>query len=455
MHQNKDAPMNAIAKIQHPSHTENLEQQITQLASNINAANYKLLTLIAEFDSNRGWAKWGSKSCAHWLNWKCGIALGAAREKVRVANALIALPKVADAFASGQLSYSKARAITRIASSENEDSLLMIAEHGSASHIEKTVRGFRRVSREKAQSAQDARELKYYWGDDGLLHVKATLSAEQGALFLKALELASHSLEDDEWKTQQEETENDKYVSAETLPESVAHLAPEKRGRRAQLRADALVMMAESQLEQSGTACKTADRYQVLIHADVSKALPRYALEDGPSLAEETVKRVCCDASVSHVVSRDSEPVSIGRKSRTIPPPMRRALQLRDGGCRFPGCCSTRFVDGHHIQHWSAGGETSLKNLVLLCRHHHRLVHEGGYSVVRSSAGELLFHRPDGVPLREVPLSPDAQTLPFVPLSKWYWKGDRMDYGIAVESLVIKREKALRVSAETHLIGQG
>ncbi len=428
--------MNAIVKLPPPSShatsIEILEQQITQLAANINAANYRLLVLIAEFDNQRGWASWGCKSCAHWLNWKCGIALGAAREKVRVAHALAGLPKVAAAFASGQLSYSKARAITRIGSSENEDTLLMIAEHGSASHIEKTVRHFRRVTKEKAQAEHDKRSLKYYWDDEGKLVVQATLSAEQGAVFLKALDLTVTRLEEDEWKTEQEATKAGKTVSAETLPI-----------RKKRLRADALAMMAEDQLAHSGEACKTADRYQVLIHADVSRGLPRYGLDDGPSLAEEAVKRVCCDASVSHVVSRDGEPVSIGRKSRTIPPPMRRALQLRDGGCRFPGCCSARFVDGHHIQHWSEGGETSLENLVLLCRHHHRMVHEGGFSVVRASSGELVFHRPDGRRVPEAPElnAPDVE-LPAVPASKWYWKGGRMDYGHAVEVLALRRERA-------------
>ncbi len=445
--------MNAIAKPcftnSNPVDLTQLEQDITQLASNINAANYQLMLLIAEFDKHRGWAKWGCRSCAHWLNWKCGIALGAAREKVRVARALGELPKVSAAFASGQLSYSKARAITRVASAENEDQLLMIAEHGSASHIEKTVRHFSRVTREKAQAEHSKRCLRYYWDDNGNLVVHARLNAEQGALFLKALNTTADTLEQDEWKTGQEETAEDKNVSAETLPATVAHLAPEKPQRRMSRRADALVMMAECQLENLSSSCKTADRYQVSIQVDVAGTETTCGLEDGPALAEETVKRVCCDASVSQVLSRNGEPLSIGRKARTIPPPMRRALQRRDGGCKFPGCCSSRFVDGHHIQHWSGGGDTSLNNLVLLCRHHHRLVHEGGYCVTRSASGELVFHRPDGVCIHPVPQMPDSSALPRVARSKWFWKGDTMDYGLAVETLVLKRERVKRVSAET------
>jgi len=87
----------------------------------------------------------------------------------------------------------------------------------------------------------------------------------------------------------------------------------------------------------------------------------------------------------------NGEPLSIGRRSRSIPPPMRRALRIRDSGCRFPGCINTRFVDGHHIKHWADGGETCLSNLVSLCRHHHHLVHEGGFSCQKSNDGKLEF----------------------------------------------------------------
>jgi len=115
-------------------------------------------------------------------------------------------------------------------------------------------------------------------------------------------------------------------------------------------------------------------------------------IEDGPHVSAETSRRICCDAGISPIVTNNSgEPLNIGRKSRTIPPPMRRALRTRDDGCRFPGCTRKHFIDGHHIKHWANGGETSLDNLVLLCRHHHRLVHEGGFGCERSDTGQLVF----------------------------------------------------------------
>ena len=116
--------------------TPELVAQITTLAGHLNAANARFLALIAELDRRQGWAEWGVKSCAHWLNWKCGIDLGAAREQVRVAHALAKLPQVAAAMTEGRLSYAKVRALTRVADASNEDYLLNIALCGTASHVE-------------------------------------------------------------------------------------------------------------------------------------------------------------------------------------------------------------------------------------------------------------------------------------------------------------------------------
>jgi hypothetical protein len=156
-----------------------------------NAASYRWLALIAELDRRRGWADDSAQSCAHWLGWKCGVALGAAREKVRVARALESLPRTSAAMASGQLSYSKVREITRVACAETEDFLLQIAEHGTAQHVESFVRAFRRcqqveeLSREARQRRN--RALTHRYDDDGSLVIHARLPAEIGALFVQAL----------------------------------------------------------------------------------------------------------------------------------------------------------------------------------------------------------------------------------------------------------------------------
>jgi len=127
-------------------------------------------------------------------------------------------------------------------------------------------------------------------------------------------------------------------------------------------------------------------------------------LEDGAAIAAETARRLSCEASLVSVVHGAKGQLDIGRKTRVVPPAMRRALHIRDEGrCRFPGCENHRWVDAHHIVHWARGGETKLDNLVLLCGHHHRLVHEGGFGVLRRGDGRLVFRRPDG---QVVPAAP-------------------------------------------------
>lgn len=177
---------------------DELEAEITELAGHFNAAEHRWLTLVAEYDRRNGWSDGACHSCAHWLNFKCGLALGAARKKVRVAHALEKLPKISAAMSRGQLSYSKVRALTRIANADIEDYLLFIALHGTAEHVERLVQGFRRakeaeeLSREACQQA--TRGLSYLWDDDGSLVLRGRLPAEIGALFLKALDAASEGV---------------------------------------------------------------------------------------------------------------------------------------------------------------------------------------------------------------------------------------------------------------------
>ncbi len=171
-----------------------LGAEITELCSYLYAAEYRLLVLIREFDEQNYWAEPGLCSCAHWLQFRCGIGMNAAREKVRVAHALARLEKISRAFAQGELSYSKVRALTRIATADNEEYLLMIARHGTAHHVEKLVSLARRVERledlEAANADHAARALSYHYDDDGCLVLKGRLPADAGALLVKALEMA-------------------------------------------------------------------------------------------------------------------------------------------------------------------------------------------------------------------------------------------------------------------------
>lgn len=458
-----------------------IESELIELTGQLNVNTYRWLVLLDEFDDAGGWHGAGIVSLAHWLNWKCGIDLGAAREKVRVAKALPNLPRVSAAMARGALSYSKARAITRVATPETEEYLLGIAANGTAAHVERLVRAFRRVrdvedlGRERAQ--QEARTVQWHVDADGSYVIHARLPAEAGALWVRALDAAVQAMPEPG-------------VSAETYL-----LGRAMRGGAAgddapkvtwsARRADALAMMAETFLQHGFDPLAGGDRQQIVVHVDVETlagaatrsgthdhaggsasaphsathdhahdhaAAGRCELEDGPWLAAETARRLCCDAAIVRVVETAGEVLNVGRRTRSIPPAMRRALENRDRGCRFPGCTNARFVDGHHVRHWARGGETRLSNLVLLCRYHHRLVHEGGYDVQRLDDGAFRFVRPDGsaVPTcADVPLVDPARVVPALrdaneaagiridaTTAACGWAGEQMDYGMAVEGLM-------------------
>ena len=375
-----------------------LEHDITELAAHINAASYQLLELVAIYDEQKGWRQHGLASCAHWLQWQCGTNLGAAREKVRVARALPDLPKISAALREGRVSYSKVRAMTRVATPRNEDTLLNVALHGTAHHVEKMVHNYRRSKRLDALNDENRRhtlrELSWYVDGDGCWVFKGRFSPEQGALIAKALEKAM----DEQFEERRDEHPD---VTAVTPKGGVDEWQqPQPIATR---RADALERLAESFLADGGQASAGGDRYLINIHtgADVLQADGAGAeseCDGGCHLSAETSRRMACDGAVVHWrKNADGEPLNISRKSRTIPPAIRRALQRRDGGCRFPGCsCSSRFTDAHHIVHWADGGETSMENLVLLCRRHHRLVHEGGFGVHRGPGNEIGFSYPGG-----------------------------------------------------------
>jgi hypothetical protein len=457
-------PLAAItAGLTHCS-TEDLEDQITELAGHLNAANYRWLTLIAEFDRRLGWAGAKLQSCAHWLNFKCGLNLGAARERVRVAHALPTLPKIAASMACGELSYSKVRALTRIACAATEEGLLMIALHGTAHHVETLVRHYRRAEHVEQLQREERQERNcrfQCWHDsDGSMVFNGRLPALTGELFMKALDAAlaevpataplSPVKHPYEWTEAAKEPEED-----------VDHaLRP-----FAQRRAEALALMAECFLKHGVPTQSGADRYQVVVHVDAAtlkdRSDGRCEVEHGPALSVESVRRLTCDASLVRVDENDrGEVLNVGRKTRTLSPALRRALTARDSGCRFPGCTFHRFVDAHHVEHWADGGETNLSNLVTLCRAHHRMVHSGEIVIKPTDDGGWRFSNQDGRPYKGAyrPNTPayaaddlrsvhDACKLKITPrTAATRWAGERMDYDLAIHGLFGQRD---RVSAET------
>jgi hypothetical protein len=448
---------------------EALEHEITDLCAQINAASYHLLQLIAELDDEAPWGAWGLNFCAHWLNWRCGIGMNAAREKVRVAHALKPLPLISASFASGELSFSKVRAVTRIANPENEEKLLNLARYATAAQVEKMVRAYRgverREERERAVKQHDLRELDFYHDDDGSLVIRARLPAEEGAVVLQALNAAMDARRAEQKETDSvdvSEEKSDEVTEEESdgvfseKSKDVTAVTSEPTESLAQRRADALITLAETTLRHGPTPLSAAERYQVVVHVTAETLAEdepgRCEFENGPEIALDTVRRIACDSSLVQIMEDDAgNPLDIGRKTRAVPPAMRRALQSRDGGCRFPGCNHHRFTDAHHIRHWADGGETSIDNLVLLCRHHHRLVHEGGFGVERNADGLIRFNRPDGRLIGEHPQLPASgngelarrhpETGEPIDAASWIIPGDTLDYGIAIEGLMWERDR--------------
>ena len=277
------------------------------------------------------------------------------------------------AFSRGELSYAKVRALTRVATAENEQELLELASFMTAAQLERSVRAYRRVTTEEACEQQEDAYLSVFWEPDGSLAIHGRLAPEDGALLLRALD----AMRDARWK------ERPRFRGT----------AAGQAGRRTQKRS------SQSPRPRSPPRTRAAQAASATRSSSTSTrpcspddGAGGCELEDGSALSPETARRLACDASV----------VRNGRKTRTIPPALRRALRARDRGCRFPGCENRRFLDAHHVHHWARGGETTADNLVLLCRRHHRLVHEGGWHVDR----RLRFHNRWGHAFPAVPRLP-------------------------------------------------
>ena len=417
---------------------DELEDEIATLAAHIYAGTCRWLELVGELDRRGGFS---GCTVAEWLAWRCALSPRAAREHVRVARRLSELPLIHDAFARGELSYAKVRALTRVADKESEEELLGLARQLSASQLERALRAYRRVTSEEASAIQDAAYVGYSWDEDGSLVLRARLAPEDGALLLRALGAARERLQEREWSAARGPAE------------------PRQPGRRPS-NAEALAAMADMTLAAESQGRSGGERHQLVVHVDEAALAgddeAACTLEEGPALAAETARRLACDGSLVELRERAGEPLSVGRKTRTVPPAMRRALQARDRCCRFPGCDNRRFVDAHHIRHWAQGGETKLTNLVLLCGRHHRFVHEGGYSVAQLADDSLAFRDPWGGPIPTVPRPPPGDPDRLLEHNRLLGidaatcesgGGGRMDLGLVVDALLaqFRRSRAGRI----------
>ncbi|MEY2419396.1 MAG: hypothetical protein QOG90_2076, partial [Actinomycetota bacterium] len=333
-----------------------LEDELTQGAARIDAALCGWLLTLAEFDRRAGFERWECRSSAHFLNWRCGISMRTARDHVRVARALEQFALLRTKFAEGVLSYSKARAITRVVTPETEATLVEWAECATAAQLDKVVRGRRSVDKKDP----DARFVTWSYEDDGTFVLRAKLTPEEGALVVAALQSARNALRDDE------------NGSAEPLRATDGSAEPLRPGN-----ADAFVAMAETTLAHGPTPVEAGDRHVVMVHLNAETGEAK--LDGGPVLSEASKQLVLCGASIAGVVAgADREILYMGRLMRLPNRAQRRALGIRDGGCVFPGCTERIWVDAHHLEEWDKGGRTDIDNLVLLCRFHHNAIHHRG-----------------------------------------------------------------------------
>ena len=365
-----------------------LETELTTMAARIAAATATWLGWVAVYDRRNGWERWGCRSMAGWLNWKCGMSIQAAHEHVRVARALEELPLTRDTFAKGELSYSKVRAITRIATADMELDLMNMALACDAAALERICAAVRRAER-----LSDPDQTEKNWADrkvtsrnngDGTVTVSATMPVAEAEQIVSAIDGRVDDIIDTDLDTH----EDDKPARREVIA---------ARGGLAAMRLDALhdlVVNESSDVELS-----------VIVDADTltsAQGEPSSAEDTceiaGEHIEPEIARRLGCDAAVVALIEDDDgTPVGVGTKKRTVNRRVRRALERRDRGmCRFHGCGATRGLHAHHIIHWAHGGPTELHNLILLCGFHHHLVHEGGWNIDTDAYGRHHFVTPDG-----------------------------------------------------------
>lgn len=366
---------------------DELADRIALIAASVDVATHQLLTHVREFDVRDGWAAHGALSCAHWLSWKCGIAMGAAREKVRVAHALGELPRMDEALKLGELSFSKVRALTRVGTAENEEKLVAIGRQTTASQLEKVCRLMEQIQPRDATKDEERRWLRVRDVPGGMVRVEAQLRPEEAARVVAALDVFAGTAEE---------------------------------------RADALMTMAEATLRGDQPQRPPVE---VVLHIDAATLAGNH---DGTGVPAETSRRLLCDAGIVPALDdEEGRTLELGRKSRVFSGALRRALLVRSRGrCEFPGCTHDRYLEAHHVVHWIDGGETSMANGAILCSTHHKRVHEGHFKVVATPNGPE-FLRADGRPVVQVAPPPRAVMLPEAPLPPT-WDGDRVDYDAVV-----------------------
>ena len=373
---------------------EALESELAKQQAHMNAAMARWLGLLAEYD--RG-AKRGGETFEGWVAWRFGVCYWEAAELVRVARALAQLPVIRAAFERGELTYTKVRALTRVATPACEERLLPLACALTAPQLTRALRVYERVSAARAGRQHELEYVSYYWDDDGSLVLHARLASEDGTLLITALDAARTRI-------RRRRRHNRQATAKAKAPASPSFEPPRSE------KVEALLELAHQTLHPQGDK-RPAGRPQLVVHVDATALTDdtqgRCELEDGPAISPETARRLGCDATTITVTRKHGAAPSVGRQRRTVPPTLRRALEARDNhSCQWPGCANRHYLHAHHRRHWARGGETSVDNLILLCTHHHRLLHEGGYTIESHRQHGIQFRTPHGAAVTTAPRPP-------------------------------------------------
>ena len=355
----------------------------TELIEGLDAVHFeisvrqrKLLAIIAELDERKVWRDDGCRDMAQWLAGRMGISSWTGRRWVNASHAIPTLPLISQALESGRLCLDKVVELCRFATPETEQKLIAWARRVSVAAVKHKADVFNRAEIDEVRSAERARFLRWWWNEGGAsLGLEGLLPAAEGAALVKALERTAERLPE---------------LPPEEPTSSVPLSAQDKREQR---HADALCVLSS----QAIAADQDADRATVVLHTTIeSLGLGESEIEGALGLHPEIASRLTCDARIQYVLTdKEGNPLGIGRASRNVPRWLHRQLLRRDHGCTFPGCGTKMFLKAHHIWHWELGGPTDYDNLLLVCLFHHKLVHEGGWSVcLNGTVAE--WYKPDG-----------------------------------------------------------
>jgi hypothetical protein len=484
-----------MTTIDRPDYTA-LGEQIAEEVAHLDAAHHRLLTNLRLFDEHGPWHTQGFRSCASWLSWRVGWTLGTAREHVRVANALGSLPAIDGALGRGELSYSKVRALTRVATPENEAVLLEQARLITGHQLETLCRKYASAQRhDEDASPHDDVERRYVSRrdrEDGMVEIIAVLHPEEGNMYWEMLNsVASERVRaaqpalvvEDPRKSVDGSVvgsaagdENaDCSADITAADQSVAGLvnvpaadgavarAPSsppatkvaaKRAHPAFDRADALMQIVQDVMrgnrpDRTPTESIVSVPLETLQNPHRADPLNVGYCADGTPLSAHALRRLACDAGiVTMIEDAHGNPLAVGRKQRTISGSAKRAMLHRDKTCRFPGCNSTINLEGHHGTPWAEGGKTDLPNMCAVCGYHHRFVHEYGYRLELHADNTVTAYDPNGRVVAETPPMPQPpdlgwpnirsrnSALGITPETIECWDGTPVDYGELVDWVV-------------------